>query len=303
MQTAASRATRRRATSATQSSTSTAHGARVPGPQRRPGVRPALDDGEIVTVHDPDSRPLGPLRRTRLDGWPKRAGAAAAAAARTPRRRSATSSSTARAGARGRRSAPRRPGTPRAPRAASARPGTRSPSSARVGRSIASSTSRRKHLNPPVRSRIAQRQHRAARRGTPPRETIRRAAAPVRHAAARHVARAEREVGAVGHRGDQPLDVVGRRGRSRRPSPARARRPRAARGRSPARYAGPSPCGAPAVEHLDLLGISAASRSAISPVPSGEASSTISTRWPSQRERASTGSTARTMRSMFSASS
>ena len=203
--------------------------------------------------------------------------------ARRPRARSATTSSTRRAGGRGRRSAPRRPRSRGAARGRSARPGRRSRASGRVGE-----VERRERLRAEALEAAGEVAHADARaRGA---RTRRAAAAD----------RARRTSAPVG-------DPAARR---RSASRARGRRRRAPRASSRARSAGsceksasisitePAPASSAWREAGEVggaeaalarrrcststsPGCSAASRSAIAPVPSGEPSSTTRIRKPS----------------------
>ena len=219
--------------------------ARLPAAQRRAGVSAALDEGEIVRRMRPCHRPPG------REAQPVSACATARACARRARGRGAPQprhqhdrlerdppGHLRRARARGRgtmigTSTTRKPGLQR--RGRSARPGRRSPCERTVGRSIASSTSRRKHLKPPVRSRDAQAEHAPRRTSEPPRLTTRRTRPQSRHAAAGDVARAEREVGVAARPRRAGARGPPGRGRSRRPSRARSPRRRRSARAKPAR--------------------------------------------------------------------
>ena len=203
---------------------------RVPAPQRGARVIPALDDGELFSLHAPVDRQVA---------RPPPAGATAAARsagperARPPRGRSARTSSIRRAGARGSGSAPRRPAARAAARARSARPGTRSPARPRVWASIAlqrrgaealEAAGQVAHPTPSTRRAYSQ----PAQRDDAPLQ------APVLDPAAVHVARAQHEVGA--RRAPARSAAAGRPGRARgrRPSRPRSAAPSASAWANPA---------------------------------------------------------------------
>ncbi len=142
-------------------------------------------------------RPVAPLSATGASAAVRRGGAARGTSSIASRAIRARHLRLARAGGRGRRSAPRRRGSRGASRGWSARPGTRS-RAARTRRQVdrLAAPRARKHLKPPVRSRTGRprtiaRVPRAAAADDPAQRAPSRATR-----AAGDVARAEREVGA-----------------------------------------------------------------------------------------------------------
>ena len=200
---------------------------------------------------------------------------ASAGPATPPRARSTRSSSTRRPGGRGRGSAPRRPGTRRGRRGTSSRSETRSRARGSSRGRSSRAPARRKTLKPPVRSAtpspsiVAGVGAAAAADQPPPRP-------PLGDPAAGDVARPEHQVG-VGGRAEQPRQV----GRVVREVGVHLGDQLGAAGQRPAEagdVGGTEALLARAVQDLDVGGRAAASRSAISPVPSGEESSTTSSR-------------------------